>query len=134
MKNAFLSSIVILISIVFVSFINPATLRGTWEFQGGSYNGKVEGPPVGYTLQRNYTDHNFNAYVIQKGSKAEKYEAGKYTLKGDTCLETTTFDSQPSKLLNITIHYHCTINNGVMSLAATLPTGMAVIEKWKKVK
>ena len=41
----------------------------------------------------------------KKVTKTEKYEAGTYILKGDTCIETETFCSQPSKITNIPIHY-----------------------------
>ena len=116
------------------SFNAAPTLKGTWIFQGGIYNGKKEGAPVGYTLQRKYQADKFDAYLIEKGSKTQRYQSGNYQLKNDTCLETETFSIQPSKLTGITLHYHYTIRRDSLILQGTLPTGMVVEEYWKKVK
>lgn len=117
-----------------LSFNLATSLKGVWIFQGGVYNGKAEGPPKEYKLQRNYTDKDFTAYAYQKGYKTEKYEAGNYTLKADSCLETQTFSSQPSQAMGKTIHYNYKIINGELILSGTLPSGMVVEEHWKKIK
>jgi hypothetical protein len=122
------------IVIIFSSFQQPPTLKGTWIFQGGIYNGKKEGAPVGYSLQRKYQADKFDAYFIEKGEKTQKYQSGNYQLKNDTCLETETYSLQPSKLTGITLHYHYTIRRDSLILQGTLPTGMVVEEYWKKVK
>ena len=116
------------------SFISKETLKGVWEFQGGIYNGKKEGPPAGYTLQRKYDKHHYEAFVIDSGNKPEKYEAGDYVLKGDTCIETETYSSQPSKLTGISVAYLYSIRNDTLTLMATLPSGMAVEEYWRRKK
>ena len=86
--NIFISSF---LSFALVSsFTMTETLKGTWQFVGGIYNGKKEGAPVGYTLQRKYDDLHFEAFVIDSTNNPEKYEAGNYVLKGDTCIETET--------------------------------------------
>ncbi len=120
--------------LLFCSFNSPPTLKGTWEFVGGIYNGKKEGATVDYTLRRKYKASSYEAFAIEKGSKPQKYEAGEYTLAGDTCIDTETFCAQPSKITNIPIHYLYTIKNDTLTLKGTLPTGMTVEEYWKKVK
>src|SRR5215469_8721470 len=120
---------------VFIAFFQTApTLKGTWEFAGGIYNGKKEGAPTEYKLQRKYTATGYEAFALQKGYKTEKYETGTYVFKGDTCVDTETFCSQPSKIANIPIHYIYTLKNDTLTLKGTLPTGMRVEEYWKKIK
>ncbi|MDB5135174.1 MAG: hypothetical protein JWP37_1777 [Mucilaginibacter sp.] len=114
------------------SFSGKDSLRGTWEFQGGIYNGKKEGGPAEYTLQREYNDQHYEAFLLEKGSKPEKYEAGDYLLKGDTCIETETYSAQPSKLTGIPVSYLYSIRNDTLTLKATLPSGMIVEEYWKR--
>ncbi len=116
------------------SFDNLGTLKGIWKFQGGIYNGKKEGAPTEYTLQRKYNDQHYEAFALEKGSKPLKYEAGDYILKGDTCIETETYSSEPSKLIGIPVSYLYSIRNDTLTLKATLPSGMRVEEYWKRAK
>ena len=115
-------------------FNAATTLKGTWIFQGGIYNGKKEGAPAGYTLQRRYQAGKFDAYLVEKGEKTQRYQSGNYELKNDTCFETETYSAQPSKLTGITLHYHYIIRRDSLILQGVLPTGMSVEEYWKKVK
>jgi len=124
----------VLVIFTISSFQSKPSLKGTWEFAGGIYNGKKEGGPTEYKLQRKYTDIGYEAFASQKGYKTEKYEAGTYVFKGDTCVDTETFSSQPSKITNIPIHYTYTLKNDTLTLKGTLPTGMRVEEYWRKVK
>ena len=64
------------------SFTITETLKGTWQFVGGIYNGKKEGAPAGYVLQREYDVAHYEAFAIEKGYQPEKYETGNYSLKG----------------------------------------------------
>ena len=116
------------------AFSGAKTLTGKWEYLGGIYNGKKDGPPVEYTLQRRYDNAQYEAFALQKGYKPEKYEAGYYTLKGDTCIETQTFSSQDSKLKDIPVHYLFEIRNDTLIFKGKLPSGMVVEEYWKRVK
>jgi hypothetical protein len=109
------------------------TLTGTWQFNGGIYNGKRDTASLQYTMRRVYTSKNFNAYASQKGYKTERYEAGNYRLKGDTCFETQTYSSRPSQAMGKTIAYLYAIKNNELILSGTLPSGMVVEEHWKKV-
>lgn len=130
--NRFIFSLVFIL--LGTSFADKETLKGVWEFQGGIYNGKKEGAPTEFTLQRKYNTKHFEAFAIEKGSKPEKYEAGDYILKGDTCIETETYSSRPSKLTNIPISYLYSVRNDTLTLKATLPSGMTVEEYWKRIK
>ncbi len=126
--------LVTLIALFLFSFQSSTTLKGTWQFVGGIYNGKKEGAPTDYKLQRKYTDSRYEAFASQKGYQTEKYEAGTYVFKGDTCVDTETFCSQSSKITNIPIHYVYTLKNDTLTLQGTLPTGMRVEEYWRRVK
>lgn len=119
---------------LFFSFQNQPSLKGTWEFVGGIYNGKKEGAPTEYALRRKYNITGYEAFAIEKGYKTPKYEAGNYIFKGDTCVDTETFSAQPSKITNIPIHYIYTLKNDTLTLKGTLPTGMRVEEYWRKIK
>ncbi|MDP9078740.1 MAG: hypothetical protein M3O71_15015 [Bacteroidota bacterium] len=124
----------VILSLVLLSFQQANSLKGTWEYCGDVFNGKTEGAPVEYSLQRKYTKTNFESFLLEKGQKAEKYEAGDYTINADTCLETQTFSLQESKLVGITIHYAYSIRNDTLILTGTLPSGGVTKEFWKKVK
>ncbi|WP_448699086.1 hypothetical protein ACFGVR_19290 [Mucilaginibacter sp. AW1-3] len=117
-----------------ISFTDITTLKGTWQYNGGISNGKAEAAPTQYTLQRKYTDKDFTAYVLEKGTKPEKYEAGTYTLKADTCFETCTFNNQTPQAVGKTVAYIFSIKNGIIHLKTTLPGGTVVDDQWKKVR
>lgn len=129
-------SIVLILLLSFTGFnaAKVATLKGTWQFAGGIYNGKPDGAPKTYTMQRIYSDHDFKAYASQKGYKTEKYEAGNYILKGDTCFEKQTYSSRPSQATGKTIVYIFKVQNNELILSGTLPSGMVVEEHWKKIR
>ncbi len=116
------------------SFQQQATLKGTWEYRGGKFNNKVDPAPKGYVQQRKYTDTKFEAFVIEKGQKTQKYEAGEYALKNDTCFETQTYSLQPSKLKGITVHFLYTMRQDTLVLKAKLPSGAVEEDYWKRVK
>jgi hypothetical protein len=116
------------------AFVADAPLKGNWEYSGGIYNGKPEPASKDYTLRRQYDDAHYTALFIEKGAEPFQYEKGDYVLKQDTCLETQTFSTQPSKLLNITLKYHYRIKNDTLTFNGILPNGTVVQEYWKRVK
>jgi hypothetical protein len=118
----------------FSSVQTITSLKGKWQYIGGLYNGKKDNPPTEYALHRVYDEAHFDAYALEKGYKPERYEAGDYMIKGDTCIETQTFCSQPTKLKNIPVHYLFSVRNDSLILKGKLPTGMVVEEYWKRVK
>lgn len=124
----------ILLVAFFSSFQQPKTLKGTWQFCGGYFNGKPNPAPKGYALQRKYIATNYEAFLLEKGEKPYKYEAGNYKLVGNTCLETQTFSAQPSQLKGITVHFTYTMRHDTLVLKATLPNGFIEEDYWKRVK
>jgi hypothetical protein len=125
----------ILVVSVFSSFYAETSLKGTWEFRGGIYNGKIDNGTKGYSLQRKYSATTYDTYLLEKGERPKKYESGKYRLKGDTCLETQTFSAQkPSKLLGKTVHYLYQIRHDTLVLRVKLPNGNVEEDYWKKIK
>lgn len=133
LRNTKYFIIVCLAGLILCSFKPPANLKGTWQYMGGVYNGETSGPPKEYKMQRNYTDKNFVAYAYQKGYKTEKYEAGDYILKGDTCFEKSTFSSRPSQLVGKTVAYTFRLKNNELVFSGKLPSGMVVEEHWKRI-
>lgn len=129
-----MKKIIVALALIIVasSFVPVNTLRGSWRFVGGIYNGKREGATKGYNLERKYTDATFDAYVVEKGHQPDKYQSGYYILKNDSCIETETFSSQPSKLTGVPVHYHYVVRHDSLILMGKLPTGMTVEEYWKK--
>ena len=120
--------------IILCSFSGEKTLQGTYTFVGSMFNGRYDGPPKDYTLQRKYTANTYDAFVIEKGHQPEKFESGKYKLAGDTCYETQIYSSQPSKLKGITIHYLYSVRHDSLILHAKLPSGYYEDDYWKKMK
>ena len=112
-----------------------SSLKGKWQYAGGITNGKAEGATKGYQLQRTYTDNNFEAYMLEEGVEPERYQAGDYTIKGDSCIETETFNMQPSQLTGVAVHYQYKLKGDTLILKGTLPTNKVQVEEhWVKIK
>lgn len=125
---------VIVMAISLSSFMQVKTLKGTWEYAGGISNGKFYPPSADATQQRKYTNNKFEAFLIEKGEKPLKYEAGDYSLRTDSCFETQTYSLQSSVLTEKIINYHFTIKNDTLFLKGKLPNGIEVEDYWKKLK
>lgn len=128
-----------LILAVFIlsSFYQPKrikTLKGTWQYAGDILNGKKEEATADLVLQRKYTDTDFVAFFTEKDSLPQKYETGTYKLVNDTCFETETWSGFPSKLINITVHYHYAVSHDTLILTGILPNGATTVDYWTKVK
>ncbi len=123
--------------VVLSSFYQPKplkTLKGTWQYAGDILNGKKEEATDDIQLRRKYTDTDFAAFYNEKDSIPQKYEAGTYKLVGDTCFETESWSGMPSKLLNVTVHYHYAISHDTLILNGVLPNGATTVEYWKRAK
>ena len=126
--------ILIISAISLSSFSGKPKLKGVWIFAGDINNGKKQDAPADYILQRKYNSAHFEAFFIEKDSIPVKYEAGDYILKNDSCFETQTFSSEPSKLAGVAVHYACEIRNDTLFLKGVLPGGTVVEEHWKREK
>ena len=62
-----------LLVLITASFENKKVLKGAWEYAGGIYNGKKEGAPTDYKLQRKYDKEHFESFSVDSGSAPEKY-------------------------------------------------------------
>jgi hypothetical protein len=114
---------------------SQSSLQGKWQYAGGITNGKAEGATQGYQLQRTYTDKSFEAYMLEEGVEPERYQAGDYTLQGDSCVETETFNMQPSQLTGVAVHYKYQLKGDTLILQGTLPTNKVQVEEhWVKMK
>jgi len=120
--------------LVFSSFAQVSSLKGTWQYAGGISNGKKYAAPDGFAQQRKYTKDKFEAFLLEKGEKPVRYEAGNYSLKKDSCFETQTYSLEPSVLTGKTIRYHYIVKNDTLFLKGKLPNGIEVEDYWKKVK
>lgn len=132
MKIVIKPLILIVVTLSLLSFARVKTLKGTWKYVGGYYNGRKEEAPKGYDLQREYTDTTFAAYMVEKGSAPEKYQTGKYELRADTCFETETWNVQSKKLTGVVLQYHYIFRHDTLYLKGRLPSGMYVLECWKR--
>lgn len=120
------------ICFILFAFQEVKTLKGTWIYAGDVFNGKVEGAPTDYILERKYSKDKFESFLLEKGEKPSKYEEGEYSINADTCYETQTYSAQESNLLNIKMKYNYTVVNDTLMLTGTLPNGKTVKEFWKK--
>jgi hypothetical protein len=132
MKKVILPFVLTVFLCSFTTSRNP--LQGVWEYRGGLVNGKIDSVSTAYKLQRTYDQLHYQALVIEKGVKLFVYEKGDYRLKADTCFETQTYCSQPSKLLGKTVKYVYIVSNDTLKLQATLPNGNKIEDHWVKVK
>ena len=134
MKLISLCSVFIAFLLLSTSFKKAPTLKGSWRFCGGYFNGKLSAAPKDYVLQRNYTNATYEGFLLEKGEKPYKYEIGNYQLIADTCLETQTFSAQPSELIGITLRFVYTMRHDTLVLKVKLPNGNIEEDHWKRVK
>jgi len=132
MKKLYGYSGLVILTVLTMAFNDAYPLKGTWIYAGDIFNGKSEGAPTEYSLERRFTKDKFESFLMEKGEKPQKYEAGEYSLEADTCYQTQTFSAQDSQLLNIRIKYKYTLANDTLTLCTTLPNGNKVTEFWKK--
>ncbi len=129
LKNSFAGLFLILIT---GCSSNP--LEGTWQYDGGKYNGKAQKASPDFKMQRTYTSDTYEAFLLEGEAEPELYSSGIFEIKADSLLITGKFSSQPSQNTDITIPYKYSIDNGRLTTSGVLPNGMVVEEYWKKVK
>ena len=113
---------------------SPSSFKGTWQYDGGIYNDKLQQASPDFKMQRTYTSDKYEAFILEEGLEPEKYGTGRYEIKGDSFLVTSEYSLQPSQLVGKTISYKYKLENDKLTLNGVLPSGMKVEEYWKKIK
>jgi hypothetical protein len=107
-------------------------LEGTWQYNGGVYNGRQQKASPDFKMQRTYSANSYEAYKIEGSSNQELYNSGVYQIHGDTLSIISKFSSRPSQNTDITINYKFKINGDKLTINGILPNGMIVEEYWIK--
>lgn len=124
----------VLFCLIVISSCTTSPIKGTWQYDGGLYNGREQKASPDFKMQRTYTGNTFEAFMIEGSAIPELYSSGIYEMKGDTLLITSKFSSRPSQNTDVMITYKFTIYKDKLSINGVLPNGMIVEEYWKKVK
>jgi len=133
MKNIYkLSSV--LFCMILLSSCSKSPIKGTWQYDGGLYNGREQKASPDFQMQRTYTGNTFEAFMIEGSASPELYSSGIYEIKGDSLFITSKFSSRPSQNTDVMIMYKYAINQNKLTINGVLPNGMIVEEYWKKVK
>jgi len=124
----------ILFCLILLSSCSTSPMKGTWQYDGGLYNGREQKASPDFQMQRTYTGNTFEAFMIEGVAKPELYSSGIYETKGDTLMITSKFSSRPSQNTDVMITYKFAIEQDKLTINGILPNGMVVEEYWKKVK
>jgi hypothetical protein len=116
------------------SFQSPNSLKGTWVYQGGIYNGLITTAPKGIKLERVYSENEYQAFITNQNGKKTKYEAGNYSLDGNTYIEIQTYSTKPTPAKDKTLRYNYSIKDNKVTFKGKLPDKTSVQETWKKVQ
>lgn len=122
----------IILSVVVLSSCSKNPLIGTWQYDGGVYNGREQKASSDFKMQRTYEDNTYEAFMIEGSVKPELYNSGIYEVHGDTLLITSKFSSRPSQNTDLTINYKFNIKKEKLTINGVLPNGMIVEEYWKR--
>jgi hypothetical protein len=133
MKNIF-KLLTILFGIIIISSCSKNPIIGTWQYDGGLYNGREQKASPDFQMQRTYTENTFEAFLIEGSAEPELYNSGIFVIKNDTLLIISKFSSRPSQNTDVTIIYKYVIDQNRLTIKGVLPNGMIVEEYWKKVK
>ena len=133
MKNIF-KLLTILFGIIIISSCSKNPIIGTWQYDGGLYNGREQKASPDFQMQRTYTENTFEAFLIEGSAEPELYNSGIFVIKNDTLLITSKFSSRPSQNTDVTIIYKYVIDQNRLTIKGVLPNGMIVEEDWKMVK
>lgn len=123
----------IILCLVMLSSCSENPLNGTWQYDGGLYNGREQKASSDFKMQRTYKDNTYEAFMIEGSIKPELYNSGIYEVHGDTLLITSKFSSRPSQNTDLTINYRFNIKKDKLTINGVLPNGMVVEEYWKRV-
>jgi hypothetical protein len=123
----------IILCLVMLSSCSENPLNGTWQYDGGLYNGREQKASSDFKMQRTYKDNTYEAFMIEGSIKPELYNSGIYEVHGDTLLITSKFSSRPSQNTDLTINYRFNIIKDKLTINGVLPNGMVVEEYWKRV-
>ena len=122
------------ICLILVVGCSSSPVEGTWQYDGGIYNGKARKAATEFLMQRTYKADTYEAYLLEGKADPELYNSGSYDIKGDSIAITSKFSSQPSQNDNVTISYKFRTEGDKMITSGVLPNGMVVEEHWKKIK
>lgn len=124
----------ILFCLILLSSCSKSSIKGTWQYDGGLYNGREQKASPDFQMQRTYTGNTFEAFMIEGTAKPELYSSGIYQIKGDILMITSKFSSRPSQNTDVMITYKFAIEQEKLTINGILPNGMVIEEYWKKVK
>lgn len=123
-----------MLCLALITSCSSSPIQGTWQYDGGVYNGKPQKASSEFQMKRTYASDTYEAFVLEGNAQPELYNSGIYELKDDSLLITSKFSSRPSQNTDITIAYKYSINNGKLTINGILPNGMIVEEYWNKVQ
>ncbi|HEY1009333.1 MAG: hypothetical protein ACO1NS_04820 [Daejeonella sp.] len=133
MKTA-IKSILTGLILIFAAGCSSNGIEGTWQYDGGVYNGKARKAHTDFQMQRTYKSDTYEAFLLEGTAAPELYNSGTYEIRGDSILITSKFSTQPSQNDDVTIAYKLKTETGKMITSGVLPNGMVVEEYWKKVE
>lgn len=134
MKNLLIKNSFAAVCLILIAGCSPNQLKGTWQYDGGLYNGKEQKASPEFQMQRTYDSNTYKAFLLEGNAKPELYNSGVYEIVGDSLHITSKFSSQPSQNTDITFNYKFKIEKDRLTTNGVLPNGMVVEEYWKKVK
>ena len=120
--------------LVLISSCSTSPLKGTWQYDGGMYNGRPQKASIEFQMQRIYASDTYEAFMLEGNNPPVLYNSGIYLIKGDSVLITSKFSSRPSQNTDVTIVYKFAVDKDKLTINGILPNGMIVEEYWKKVK
>ncbi|HYK75858.1 MAG TPA: hypothetical protein VEV16_02690 [Daejeonella sp.] len=113
---------------------SSSLLKGTWQYDGGIYNGNIMHASPDLVMQRTFTAKKYEAFVLEDGEQPQKYGSGHYKIQDSIFYITSEYNNPPSDLTGKTIVYTFKLDTGRLIINGTLPNGMLVEEHWKKIK
>ena len=69
--------------IIFSSCSN-SLIKGTWQYDGGVYNGRSQKASPEFQMKRKYSANSYEAYMLEGNNPPDLYNSGIYEIKGDT--------------------------------------------------